>query len=71
MSWGCCGVSGNGRRDGRTEVLEGMVELFAGEEGTSEDWIKDVSEMIGGEVEGAEGVVDMIVISDAFTDNRR
>ena len=64
-------MSGNGRRDGGTEVLEGMVELFAGEEGTSEDWIKDVSEMIVGEVEGAEGVVDMIVISDAFTDNRR
>ena len=62
---------GSCRRGGGTEVMEGMVELFAGEEGASEDWIKDVSEMVVGEVEAVQGVVDVIVISGAVTDNRR
>ena len=53
------------------DVVEGVVEHFAGEEGILEDWIEEVSEMIVGEVEGEEGVVDVIVMSCTVTDNRR
>ena len=51
------------------DVVEGMVELFAGEEGTLEGWIEEVSEMVG-EVEGSEGAVDVIVMSCAVTDDQ-
>ena len=53
------------------DVVTGMVELFAGEEGTLGNWIEDVSEKMVGEVEGAEGVVDMIVMSCTVTDDQR
>ena len=42
-----------------------MVELFAGEEGTLEDWIEEVLEIMVGEVEGEEGVVAVIVMTCA------
>ena len=53
------------------DVVEGMVELFAGVVCTLEDWIEEVSEMMVGEVEGAEGVVDVIVMSCTVPDDQR
>ena len=53
------------------DVVEGMVELFIGKEGTLEDWIEDVSKMMVGKVEGAQGVVDVIVMSCTVTDDQR
>ena len=53
------------------DVVEGFVELFASEEGTLEDWIEEVSEMMVGEAEGEEGVVDVIVMSCTVTDDQR
>ena len=38
-------------------VMEGMLELCIGKEGTLEDWIEKVLEVMVGEVEGAEGIV--------------
>ena len=49
--------------------MKGMVELFIREEGTLEDLIEEVSEMMAGKVAGAEGVMDMIVMSSAVTVN--
>ena len=52
-------------------VVEGMLGLFAGEEGTLEDCIEEVSEMMVGEVEGAAGAVDVIVMSCEVTNDQR
>ena len=57
--------------DVEADVVAGMVELFAGEEGTLEDWIEEIPEMVVGEVEGAEGVVNVIVMSCTVTDAQR
>ena len=62
---------GSCRRGNGTEGVEGMAELIAGKEGTLEDWIEEVLEIMVGEVEGAEGVVDMIVMTCAATDDQR
>ena len=53
------------------DVVEGMVELFAVEEGTLEDWIEEIPEMMVGEAEGEEGVVDVIELSCTVTDDQR